>query len=324
VPRKKKEPPRGRETASSTPPPLPDRRLMERTLARIGRLLESQEFASVEEANAYLEQIMAAGEPPAAEPVTPLEQAQEIVYEALEATGRRRTALARKALAVSPDCADAYVILAEQSRDPQEARRLYEEGVRAGERALGPSVFEHEVGHFWSIIETRPYMRARAGLAEVLWYLDERDAAIAHLTDLLRLNPGDNQGVRYTLANWLLIAERLAELEHLLATYPDDYSATWAYTRALLAFRKDGPGPETVARLHAAFETNPFVPLYLLGAKRLPRQLPAYIGIGDENEAVAYVADSAEAWVRIPGALEWLIGVVTRELDRTEPPGGAL
>jgi len=36
VPRKKKEPPRGRETASSTPPPLPDRRLMERTLIRVG------------------------------------------------------------------------------------------------------------------------------------------------------------------------------------------------------------------------------------------------------------------------------------------------
>ncbi|MBX6771619.1 MAG: hypothetical protein IRY83_07825 [Chloroflexi bacterium] len=316
MPRKRKESPRGRETASSPSPSLPDRRLTERMLARIGRLLESQEFESVEEANAYLQQVMAAGEPPAVEPTTPLEQAQEIVYAALEVTGRRRTALARKALTVSPDCADAYVILAEQSRDPWKARHLYEEGVRAGERALGPAIFEHEVGHFWSILETRPYMRARAGLAEVLWYLDERDAAIAHLTDLLRLNPSDHQGVRYTLANWLLITEHLDELERLLTTYPDDYSATWAYTRALLTFRRDGPGPGAADRLQAAFAINPFVPLYLLGAKRMPHQLPDAISIGDESEAVAYVADSAEAWVRVPGALEWLIDIVTREIDQ--------
>lgn len=33
-------------------------------------------------------------------------------------------------------------------------------------------------GHFWGILETRFYMRARAGLAEALWELGERDAAI--------------------------------------------------------------------------------------------------------------------------------------------------
>ncbi len=73
---------------------------------------------------------------------------------------------------------------------------------------LGPEFFEENVGHFWGIVETRPYMRARLGLAFTLWGTGERDAAIEQAQDMLRLNPGDNQGVRYPLMLWLLETER--------------------------------------------------------------------------------------------------------------------
>ena len=44
---------------------------------------------------------------------------------------------------------------------------------------------------------------AREGLANSLWTAGRRDEAERHLQDLLRLNPSDNQGVRYTLAGFL-------------------------------------------------------------------------------------------------------------------------
>ncbi len=175
-----------------TPPPpvsLPDRRLMEQQLTAMSRLFAEHEFASIEEANAFLQQQLAGGGgrlPPAA-PSTPLEQAQEVIYEALATTGARQMALARKALTISPDCADAYVLLAEAATDPQQARQLYEQGVAAGERALGAEAFTRDLGHFWGLVETRPYMRAREGLAEVLWHLGERATAIEHAQALLRL-----------------------------------------------------------------------------------------------------------------------------------------
>ncbi len=50
----------------------------------------------------------------------------------------------------------------------------------AGERALGPEVFETEAGHFWGVTETRPYMRARFGLARCLEDLERTDEAIGH------------------------------------------------------------------------------------------------------------------------------------------------
>jgi tetratricopeptide (TPR) repeat protein len=156
-------------------------------------------------------------------------------------------------------------------------------------------------------------MRARQGLAEVLWYLGERQTALGHVRDMLRLNPGDNQGLRYTLANWLLEAGNLSELDRLLDQYPDDISATWPYTRALSRFRRSGAGHQADAALREAVQANPFVPLYLLGARPLPEQLPAYVGIGDEDEAVAYVAHGGMAWLNTPGATDWLADVLTRE-----------
>jgi tetratricopeptide (TPR) repeat protein len=136
---------------------------------------------------------------------TPLTKAQDLIYQAFEEPDpEKRAGLAKQALALSPDCADAHVLLAEQARTRKEALDLYQQAVAAGERAIGPDTFREEVGHFWGLLETRPYMRAREGLAHTLWTLGRREEAAEHLHDLLRLNPGDNQGVRYTLASWLL------------------------------------------------------------------------------------------------------------------------
>ena len=49
-------------------------------------------------------------------------KAQDEMYEAWErTTSRSRIALARKALGISPLCADAYVLLAEEARSIEEA-----------------------------------------------------------------------------------------------------------------------------------------------------------------------------------------------------------
>ena len=85
----------------------------------------------------------------------------------------------------------------------EKALELYRKG---GERAnaLGKEAFETEMRHFWGLLETRPYLRARAGLAQSLWDCGLHDAAIAHWRGILRLIPNDNQAIRYVLAARLL------------------------------------------------------------------------------------------------------------------------
>jgi tetratricopeptide (TPR) repeat protein len=262
------------------PPPLPDRRLLERALrdltgGRTGR---------------------------------PIERAQDLMYSAWEApSAREAVALAREALAISRDCADAYCLLAEyEARSEEEACELLREGVAAGERALGPQLFEDDVGHFWGLLETRPYMRARLDLAVALWSLAQHDEAIDHARDMLRLNPGDNQGVRHVLAVWLLELRRHDDLEELLQAYDGDFLAVWSYTRALLSFRTTGDSEVAREHLRLALEKNPHVPAFLLGARKLPRRRPDYIGVGDEREAATVAVEMARSWLSTPDALGWL------------------
>jgi tetratricopeptide (TPR) repeat protein len=234
-------------------------------------------------------------------------QAQDLMYEAFEAQGARRVALARAALEISPDCGDAYLLLAEETTSSvEEARELLEQGVAAGARALGPEPFEEDVGHFWGILETRPYLRARAALAETLWALDRQTEAVEHHRELLRLNPNDNQGLRYLQAEWLLWLERYDELDELFAAYEDDGAAAFAYTKALAAFRRQGDSAEAKRLLEEARELNPHVPDYLSGRKRLPKRLPDYVGFGDDSKAVDYANGAAASWAVVPGALAWL------------------
>jgi tetratricopeptide (TPR) repeat protein len=313
---------KGRDDAAHVqlPDALPDRRLLERELTAMGRLLSQHDFASLEEANAFVQQLLSSGDGrlPHTEPTTALEEAQEVIYQALQTHGARRVALARKALTISPDCAEAYVLLAEAATDPQQARRLYEQGIAAGERTLGAetlTALRQEEGAFWGVVETRPYMRAREGLAHVLWHLGERAAAIEQGQALLHLNPGDNQGIRYLLATWLLAvgdAEAEQALEQLLAQYPDEWSAQWAYTQALQAFRRHGATRQADQALERALEVNPHVPLYLLGILPFPQEWPATYGLGDEQEAVVYLAQAAQPWVETPGAAEWVARVMLR------------
>lgn len=269
----------------------------------------------MEEAQAFLEELLASGEglqPIPSEPSTPLEKAQDLIYEAFESgSSKKRIQLAKKALKTSPDCADAYVLLAEeQAKDLAEVKELYEKGVEAGERAIkqtfGENAFEQEAGDFWGILETRPYMRARQGLALCLWELGERREAIEHYTQMLSLNPGDNQGIRYLLAPALLEEGHEQALGQLLGTYEDDAGAMWVYTRALWRFRSEGASEKANAALDEAMQTNPYVPEYLRGERGIPRSLPDFVGMGDESEAAVYFAEALPSWLKTPGAIEWL------------------
>jgi tetratricopeptide (TPR) repeat protein len=245
----------------------------------------------------------AIGAPPAE---GPLARAQALVYQAFARPDPvERIRMARQALEISPDCADAYVILAEHAKGAREALEHYQQGVAAGERALGPEGFREAVGHFWGILETRPYMRAREGLAHALRSAGRSDQAIDHLREMLRLNPNDNQGLRYSLVSWLLTLERDDEVETFLEQHE---GAAWnaGFTRALIAFRRQGDTPEGRHLLRLGHKKNRFILPWLLGDEPFPAEEPEGYTTGSPEEAYLYVRGSRCAWRSTPGAIAWL------------------
>ncbi len=71
--------------------------------------------------------------------------AEQIIYDAWEeADEDEKIRLANKALKLSADCGDAYVVLAEGAATCQEALDYYQKGIEAARRALGEVFFQDE------------------------------------------------------------------------------------------------------------------------------------------------------------------------------------
>jgi len=244
------------------------------------------------------------------EETSPQDHAEDLLERAYLARGRRGVLIARQALEVWPDCADAYSFLAGRAPNLESAARLYETGMAAGERAMGAGAFE-QAGHFWGILETRPYMRARAGLAKVLVEQERLAEAVEHYQEMLRLNPNDNQGLRHTLVNLLIELDRDEETRKLVESYPED-GTLLEFPRALLLFRRDGDSLEARRALNQAVRSNRFVPGMLLGDRVPPPRDDSYSPSG-EDEAGLYLVLARDTWDDTEGALEWL-------RKRTAPP----
>ena len=120
--------------------------------------------------------------------------AQDLVYQAMEAPNAEAAlTLAKRALAIDPRCVDAMMMVAQStSSTDKELLQRVAAAVKAGEENLGADFFSDNAGYFWGILETRPYMRARAQLAQLLAEAGRIEEAIDHYAQMLQLNPNDN------------------------------------------------------------------------------------------------------------------------------------
>jgi len=244
-----------------------------------------------------------------------LDQAQELIYDAWEApTLAKAKALARKALKLSEDCADAYLILSSGIKTDAERLTLLRAAVAAGERALGPRAFKEMSGEFWGFLETRPYMRALGELAHFLVSIEQFEEGRACFQRMLELNPNDNQGARHELLSLLIMLGRDADAEKLYVQYKGDGFSSWAYARLLLDYRKHGAkSKKAVKHLQKALAANRHIADFLTGRKKLPNTPPQPYALGSEEEALEYLRNGGRAWLYMPDAIIWLKTVTEKE-----------
>lgn len=280
--------------------PLATERILQEAMAE----LQEQNIESIEEINEFMNKRLNTPLPKKAAR-SKKEQAQELIYDAFETEGPQRYKLAKDALQLDRNCVDAYNILAEQATSLEEAVVMYGEGVKAGESALGKAFFKENKEHFWGLIETRPYMRAKINYAESLHKLGSVSEAINQYEEILKLNPLDSQGVRYSLFPVYLEQSDMQKAEKILKQF-EEGGAHGIYNKLLLELLKNGFTPKATQLLKVAKKENKYVPALLTGKKRLPKQLPDYYGVGDENEAVIYTDEHLHLWKKVKGLKEWL------------------
>ena len=279
--------------------------VQEAELHEILKEIEGNQFENMEEINDFLQARINDPKPKTKTIRHSKDEAQELIYAALESEGRERYRLAQKALALNPSHADGYTILAEQADSLQSAAKLFEKGMLAGREELGEEFFNENKGYFWGLIETRPFMRAAMNYAYALQGLGDLKTAISLYEELLELNLADNQGIRYMLFIAYCEDGQIRKASELLKRFPED-NAQGTYNQALIEILSNGLTAKADKLIRQAKKANKHVVDFLTGKRKLPADIPDYYGLGDKNEAVVYVSEHQHLWNQVPNLKGWL------------------
>lgn len=224
----------------------------------------------------------------------------------------------RKALKIDPEHADAHNHLGIASFDKgrfKEAGRHFGAAREAGYRNL-----EEEDGKVeWGWTENRPYLRAIANLALVFERTGRWEEALALHEELLSLNPGDNQGIRFLVGGNY---HRLGRLDEAIAAYEssglDEPNCCYGLA---LALHEAGRAEEAGRALLRAFVGNRYVASMLLVEQW--ERIPAshFISWREPEAAADYVELNADLWRDSPGSVElvrryWRSDAVKSWLDK--------
>lgn len=109
---------------------------------------------------------------------------------------------AKQALKLDPFNYDAEAMVIEfKSTDVTKLVRDYEKAVKNATKHMDEEGYfeEENIGDFWAILETRPYMRLRRAYLDALVNCRMMRRAEEECKELLRLCENDNMGVRFVL-----------------------------------------------------------------------------------------------------------------------------
>jgi tetratricopeptide (TPR) repeat protein len=253
------------------------------------------------------------------------DEAQQIAFDAMEAeTEAEARKLAKRALRLDPDCVDALVVMTDlDARTTREAIEGLQKAVAAGKRSLGEKFIRENKGHFWMLLDTRPYMRSLQSLGEAFRGEGINLDAIRVYEKMLELNPNDNQGVRDPLLGLYLESGDLKGAAALLKKYKEDGSATFEWARVLERFvagDRDGASEA----LKGARKANRHVELFLTQKQTLPKELPEMYSPGSEEEAVLVLSYLSGALAESKEACSWLFDQLAADGVRPTPSATAL
>jgi tetratricopeptide (TPR) repeat protein len=233
--------------------------------------------------------------------------AERLLDSALDSSDPMRAmTYALRAVRLDPACLDARMFLALAAQGPKD--ELLEELqaiVAVGEADLGAEVFTENKGMFWGILETRPYMRVRSCLARELYRAGLLKEAIRHYEEMLKLNPNDNQGLRYPLLGHYLESHDLDGTRRLFAEYEGEAGAMFAWGRVLERYLAVNFSDALQALKHARKE-NAYVEEFITGLRKLPKIREDFYSPGDVTEAIACMDVIGAAWNKYPEAVQWL------------------
>ena len=157
---------------------------------------------------------------------TPLDDAYEMLEEAEDVSRDRkeRIDIAKKVYKKYPECFDALLLQVKLEDNFIQKLKLLNKGlIEEKKRLEKENYFDKEnIGHFYGIFETRPYIGGHYMKADILLLTGKIKQGIEVCKEILRLNENDNTGARYKLmAAYAYLEEEKPALD-LYKKYPEE------------------------------------------------------------------------------------------------------
>ena len=218
---------------------------------------------------------------------------------------------AKQALEVNPANIDAQCVIADFEENEIKRLKKYETILKDATRILEEDDMftEDNIGMFWGIMETRPYMRIRHRKILSLMTLGRYTEAIVECEEMLRLCENDNMGVRYLLIGLYCVLEKFEECEKLFYKY-EDYSLHMVFPMAIMYFKK-GNYKKAKEFLSLSEQANEHILDFILEiAETVPEDLEIqtpYYSQGGEEEAFLVIHDLMYLLGSLPGFIGFVI-----------------
>lgn len=196
--------------------------------------------------------------------------------------------LAKRALIIYEDNIDAQVFIAELENNETKKLMKINKAIERAEEIL-KDYFEDSVGHFWGIVETRPYLRALCSRVRIYTFDNKFDEAVKDCEEIIRLNENDNMGIRYSLMNLYCHLNKFDELNKLYNKYPEE-DAYMLFPISVMYFKQDNKD-KLLETLKEIKDDNKYLIDMLLGKIKNTRH-PEYYSPGSIEEATLIIEDA--------------------------------
>lgn len=250
---------------------------------------------------------------------TPLDDAYEILEEAQNAkTKKEAIKLAKKAYEKSSECFDAVLFQCDLEENGIKRRKLLDNGLETEKNRLTKEKYfdKENIGHFYGIFETRPYIRGLVIKAEYLLEEGKLRQAKSICKEVLRLNENDNMGARYLLMAIFATLEEENEILKLYKKYPEENLEMLFPLFAL--YYKIGNDKKALEYLNRVNKCNSnFVKFFNGTIKKSNKVESGYYSRGDSSEIFMYLERYDYLLITMPKLHEYVIENLMKNIKKS-------
>ena len=224
---------------------------------------------------------------------TPLDEAYELLEEAENAkTMKEAKRLAKKAFETSNACFDAKLFLADIEENSLKSNKILDEGLKFEKKRLEEEGYfdKENIGSFYGIFETRPYIRGLYTKASNLCNDGKYKMAIEVCKEILKLNENDNTGSRYLLMALYAIIEDEKSMLDLYKKYKEN-NLEMLFPMFVLYYKKED-NVKARKYLDMINKGNKHFIKFFKGTMKLEEDsMPGYYSRGNVSEVFMYMRE---------------------------------